>query len=169
MEAKENGRRKTTTGKERNKHMAMGYRGRNNSWLDSVVDNGSKLSWRVTLALLFFVAYFSDTTLSSIGLLRGVWQHYNPIGVWIYHQFTVFGFILYRILLFYIIYKVISTNIVRKTIMVLLPSAVYIYICAILWDLHSLEYLNIYEVVPWPILKFHSDILYVLFKMFGIL
>lgn len=157
MEVNKNGRRKEE------QCMGMGYWNISSGSCRSIAHYGRKL-----IRWLFFIFYFGDTALSSIGLVKGLWAHYNPLGVWIYNYSTIFGFIIYRILLFYIIYKIINLNIIRlKTLLVFIGA--YIYSCAILWDLHTFGFINLYDVIPWPVLNFHFFILRIVFRVFGII
>ena len=126
-------------------------------------------SCQLILFFLFFILYFNDVIFSSIGLMTGRWLHYNPIGVNIYHNLSIFGFIIYRIITFYILYKIIFWKYFIFPKFVLLFS-VYIYNLALLWDFHSFNIINVWDF-PKPIVEFHYwinyQIWFIISKIFG--
>ena len=107
--------------------------------------------------------------LSSIGLLNGLWIHYNRIGVTIYNQFSLLGFITFRIISFIFLYRMIFWRRMQTAKTMILLSAVYIYVVAVLWDMHTLEYLNIWNIFPRWLIDLHYNALYIIFKIFGLI
>lgn len=110
-----------------------------------------------------------DMTLTSVGLLKGIWYHYNPLGVWIYNNLNVFGFVGYRLLgllLIFILIRYMKIKTVRYVVMFI---GIWIYLSAIVWDLRSLGYPELYNLIPYWLIYFEHNVLYFVFNLVGII
>jgi len=85
------------------------------------------------MLLLFIFLYLTDTTLTTIGLIKGYIQNYNNIAIYLWNTFWL-GYILIRIIGLIIILFLLRFVYFKKIILLLL---ILIYINTNLWDLYS--------------------------------
>ena len=119
---------------------------------------------------IFVLLYLADTILSTIGLVTGNYLHYNQIGIFVYETFTIFGFWFYRLFSLYLLYLVFKwIKNYKKTKLFLMGVAVYIYICAIVWDLYTLGYPQVYYAIPEWFRGLNEGALYLVFHLIGVI
>jgi len=107
------------------------------------------------MLMTFFLLEITDIVMTSVGLHIGRYYHYNPIAVWLYENSSLFLFFLFRLMAFYVIYKVITSNFMQKVRFPLVGIAIYIYICAVLWNLHLFDIIDLYVEPMYSIARIH--------------
>ncbi len=143
------------------------------SWYHNSDSNNRILDKRSKLVLfvMFVMLDVADIVFTGMGLLKGIYDHYNPIAVFFYLEFGILTFILYRIVFMIVLIKVVihTQKYIKPLMYPLLIAANYIYWCAVLYDLHSFDIINLFEIVPIWFIQFHNDVLVWIFKLFGVM
>src|SRR5689334_6284278 len=71
----------------------------------------------LTLWLLLFSLLCGevlDVIMTVIGLVLGNYEHYNPVGIWLYQGPGLWVFIIYRAVVFLVVYEVVTSKLMCR-------------------------------------------------------